>query len=141
MWATIYAVIKDLFTYLIKKNREPFSFKFEEEVVTYVEKMRTLQVDVVKVNAHDHTTGVRAEYAWVNHMYPGSKTETQAFLEKEFEVTGGGKKVVSFDVLYTELADGRKKSIYFEIDSFFAKGKPSSFEPGYIDRKLTELYT
>lgn len=120
---------------------EPFKIKFAEEEVTYEEKLRSLKMDVVKVNAHDHMLGVRAEYAWMDKIYPNSKRLEQLLMKFETNAKDGKKKIVTFDVHRIELENGREKEVYFEIDSFFADGKPASFEPGYTDQKLKDIYS
>ncbi len=120
---------------------EPFKVKLEEEEVTFEVKLRSLQMDVVKVNAHDHGLGIRAEYAWMNNAYPNNKGFEQSLMKFEVDAESNKKKVVTFDVHRIELEDGREKKIYFEIDSFFADGKPSSFQPGYRDQKLRDIYS
>jgi len=122
------------------KINEPFKLKFAEEEVTFEEKLRSLKVDVIKINAHDHTLGIRSEYVWISENYPGSRTGTQYLMGKEFKAKNRKKRVVSFDVIDVMLADGREKQVYFEIDSFFGEGKAASFEPGFIDGKLNDIY-
>lgn len=126
-----------------KKETEnkPFTFKVKEEEITFDEKLRSLQMDVVKVNAHDHTLGVFAESAWMENAYPGYQKYIQDLMKFEVDAEGDKKKVVTFDVHTIRLKDGREKKVYFEIDSFFAGGKPASFEPGYRDQKLKDLYS
>lgn len=122
-------------------TKEPFRIKCAEEEITFEEKLRSLKMDIIKVNAHDHTLGIRAEYAWMDNAYPNNKRYEQSLMKFEVDARGGKKKVITFDVHQVELEDGREKKIYFEIDSFFADGKPASFEPGYRDQKLKDIYT
>lgn len=141
MPGTIYSIVKDVISYIWKKRQEPFIYRVAEEVVTFEEKMKSLRMDVVKVNAHDHIVGIQAEYAWAENMYPGCRTDEQSLMEYEVDASGGNKKIINFDVLHLVLANGRQKDVYFEIESFFAKGKPSSFERGYADQKILDLYS
>jgi hypothetical protein len=120
---------------------EPFKVKYAEEEITFEEKLRSLKMDVIKVNAHDHTLGIRAEYAWINNAYPKNKRYEQLLMKFEVDANDSKKRVITFDVHQIELEDGREKKIYFEIDSFFADGKPASFEPGYRDQKLKDIYS
>jgi hypothetical protein len=124
-----------------KATKEPFVFKVAEEEITYDEKLISLKMDIVKVVAHDHSLGIRSEYAWMDNRYPNNKKFEQSLMKFEVEALGDKKKVVTFDVHRIELEDGREKKIYFEIDSFFADGKPASFEPGYRDQKIKDIYS
>lgn len=120
---------------------KPFAFKVAEEEISFDEKLRSLKMDIVKVIAHDHTLGIRAEYAWMDNAYPNDKKFEQSLMKFEVDAPGDKKKVVTFDVHRIELQDGREKKIYFEIDSFFADGKPASFEQGYRDQKIKDIYS
>ena len=120
---------------------EKFKLKAEEEEVIFDEKLRSLKMDIVKVIAHDHNLGVRAEYAWLDYAYPDNRKFGQSLQKIEVDVSGDKKKIVTFDVHNVKLKNGREKSVYFEIDSFFADGKPASFNAGYIDQKIKDIYS
>ena len=128
---------------LPRESERPFELTIGEEIVRYEEKMTSLPFDVVKINAHTHTVGVSAEYAWLDHKYPDSRIITQSLttldLIKGKEKYKAGQ--VHFDIIRFRLPDGREKEIYFDISSFF-DGKTSSLinKEEYIAKKLTELY-
>lgn len=117
-----------------------FSIKIAEEEITFEEKMISLEMDVVKIYAHDHFFGVQSEYAWIKNKYPKSQIHLQIFQKYEFDNKNDIKNVVNFDVIQITLFDGREKSIYFEVDSFFSPGKPFVGEDGYVQRKLNDIY-
>lgn len=124
------------------QNTKNFTVKVAEEEVTFEEKMRSLKMDVVKVNAHDHFLGVQSEYSWIEENYPRSKFTGQAITKYEFATNKNDeKRVVNFDIIFIELESGRKKEIYFEIDSFFKPGNPSSLGQGYAEQKLSDIYS
>lgn len=57
-------------------------------------------------------TGVHAEYDYIQKHYPGYKRGAQSLQNL---------KGRAFDVLYFTTADGKKKTIYFDITAFFGK--------------------
>lgn len=123
------------------KKEESFTFKVAEEKVAFEEKMRSLRMDVVKINAHDHAVGVAAEYAWIRENYPGSKKHSQTLLEQKFKRKNGAEKSVLFDLIRIELENGRKKEVYFDVSSFFSDGNPTSFDSDYAKHKIREIYS
>ncbi|MBP6912503.1 MAG: hypothetical protein KBB86_01060 [Candidatus Pacebacteria bacterium] len=137
----LFGIGKKNYTKSKKDEKEPFSFKVAEEEVTIEEKMISLQMDVLKINAHDHFLGVQAEYLWINKNYPGNKTLNQSLREYSFDTKNSEKRVITFDVINIELASGRHKEIYFEIESFFNKNKASSIDTGYAEQKLHDIYS
>ena len=54
------------------------------------------------------------EYDWIKKHYPGSTVQGQALISDK------GKH---FDLLKFTIADGTKKEVYFDINSFFGKFK------------------
>jgi hypothetical protein len=82
----------------------------------------------VKTNTSDHdgssiekaiiieekteSTGVNAEYAWIDKHYPGSKTNSQSLLEV---------KNVPYDVIEVRTAEHKEIKIYFDISNYFGK--------------------
>jgi len=143
----IYSVIKDLWNIYFLGKAKPFVFKKDEEVVTFDEKMCSLQMDVIKVLAHDHLLGVQAEYAWMSKFYPKHKRIVKMLSTLE-AITGENKSSkfirpgdILFDIFLIELKGGRKKTIYFDISDFFS-GKDSSLTNPkvYSSKKLAKLY-
>lgn len=124
-----------------KDSEKTFKLKFAEEEITFMELMRSLKMDVIKINAHDHTLGIRAEYAWMEKEYPKSKTRGQSLKKIEIDSKKDKKRVIMFDIHKLQILDGREKQICFEISSFFTPGKADSLKPGYVDQKLKDLYT
>jgi hypothetical protein len=132
------------------KKDESFVFQAGEEKVTYEEKVISLKSDIVKIYAHTHMVGVAAEYAWIEHKYPGYKRRMQSlsslgFLTEQKSKAKGkaADKEVYFDVVEIELADGRIKKIYFDISEFVRSGFASSISnhDSFIASKLEELYS
>lgn len=129
-----------------KEKKEPFTFSQGEVTVTFEEKMRSLAMDVVKVNAHDHILGVVAEYEWLAHHYPTCERKGQVLTTLEL-VTKSAEKYdsdqVYFDRLTIELDDGREKNIYFDISGFFrANGSSLILDPDeFAAKKLAEIYS
>ncbi|WP_129588390.1 hypothetical protein [Solilutibacter silvestris] len=64
------------------------------------------------INAKNESEGVPMEYQWISARYPGFKRGGQSLL------MSGGK---SYDKIDITTADGQKKSLYFDITSFFGK--------------------
>ncbi|MPV61495.1 hypothetical protein GD416_35125 [Burkholderia sp. BE24] len=125
-------------------NSNQFVFEVGEEVVTYDEKMRSLTMDVVKVNAHTHRIGVRAEYEWIRHNY-GEFTLIRQSLTTLDRLNGAeyDSSKIHFDCLLVKLDDdgGREKEIYFDISDFFFGGGASMFDrDGFVAKKLNDLY-
>jgi len=56
--------------------------------------------------------GVDAEYVWLGNHYPGYKVKSQSLNYNE------GKP---YDIINITTADGKSKSIYFDISNFFGK--------------------
>ena len=126
-----------------RANTSEFNYKVGEETVTFVEKMRTLSHDVVKVNAFTHPVGVEAEYAWIRTKYPNSKRIMQSLTTLKLMTGRDGSEAerIHFDVIKIELEDGREKEIYFDITSFF-DGEASWFvdRQGFFGKRLSALY-
>ncbi|MFJ2529897.1 hypothetical protein [Pseudomonas helmanticensis] len=127
----------------VKSQEARFTFKSGEEEVLFEEKMISLSKDVVKVFAHTHFVGVAAEYAWVEHKYPGYKRLMQSISSLELLTKAGKEKEIYFDILKIELADGRVKEIYFDVSEFLRPGFASSLnnKDAFIASKLGELYS
>lgn len=128
---------------LNQKEGNPFEYKMEEETATFTEKMTSLAFDVVKINAHTHSLGIAAEYAWIDHKYPKNEIIMQSLTTLDL-VTGKGKykpEQIHFDVIKFRLPDGREKEIYFDISSFFNGVALSLLNPGeFVAQKISGLY-
>ena len=71
----------------------------------------------VVINENDTTRGIAAENAWIARHHPGYRKVGQALLNE-----GGG----IYDRIDIQAPDGRRRSVYFDIRSFFGlyNGKP-----------------
>ena len=71
----------------------------------------------VVINENDTTRGIAAENAWIARHHPGYRKVGQALLNE-----GGG----IYDRIDIQTPDGSRRSIYFDIRSFFGlyNGKP-----------------
>lgn len=133
----------DIFAMSKDKNGN-LEFKVEEEVVTYENKMQGIVMDVVKVNAHTHMVGIRAEHAWLHHNYEDYKMITQRLSTLDL-IKGTAeydKSQIHFDIIEIEMKDGRRKEVYFDISSFFMPGLISSLmnKEDYAAKKIESLY-
>ncbi|MDQ7815874.1 MAG: hypothetical protein RDU14_02530 [Melioribacteraceae bacterium] len=116
--------------------------QYKEEKITFKELVRSVDYDVVKVNAHTHMLGVKAEQEWIRRRYPKSNFKSQILttldaLEKK---NSFAKNAIHFDVIEIEVGDGRIKKIYFDISDFFT-GKGTMMDPSsVVAEKLRSLY-
>lgn len=126
----------------IEKKDKEFVFYRGEEKVTYDKKMISLDKDVIKIYAHSYVVGVEAEYEWIKHMYPNSKTIMQSLTTLNSLIKRETKKEIYFDILKIKLPDERIKEIYFDISEFVHDGMITSLSniDGYMENKLSELY-
>ncbi|WP_315360881.1 hypothetical protein [Neisseria bacilliformis] len=71
----------------------------------------------VVINENDTTRGIAAENAWIAQNLPGYRKVGQALLNE-----GGG----IYDRIDIQAPDGSRRSVYFDIRSFFGlyNGKP-----------------
>jgi hypothetical protein len=67
---------------------------------------------VVITEAPGEKTGVRAEYVWLHQHYPGYHLRGQGVRHE------GGR---SYDEMRIVTADGKARTIFFDITSFFGK--------------------
>lgn len=127
----------------IEKKDKEFVFYRGEEKVTYDKKMISLDKDVIKIYAHSHAVGVEAEYEWIKHMYPNSKTIMQSLTTLNSLIKRDTKKEIYFDILKIKLPDERIKEIYFDISEFVRDGMITSLSniDDYMENKLSGLYT
>lgn len=64
------------------------------------------------IKEKSETTGVAAEYKWVNAHYPGAKTEKQGLVHHNG---------TDYDILTIRLSDGSEKDVYFDISRFYGR--------------------
>lgn len=64
----------------------------------------------VVINENDTTRGIAAENAWIARHHPGYRKVGQALLNE-----GGG----IYDRIDIQAPDGSRRSVYFDIRSFF----------------------
>jgi ABC-type glycerol-3-phosphate transport system substrate-binding protein len=57
-------------------------------------------------------TGVNAEYSWLDHHFPGYKSEGQALIQDGH---------VPYDVINIKTRAGEELKIYFDISNYFGK--------------------
>ena len=71
----------------------------------------------VVINENDTTRGIAAENAWIARHHPGYRKVGQVLLNE-----GGG----IYDRIDIQAPDGSRRSVYFDIRSFFGlyNGKP-----------------
>ena len=71
----------------------------------------------VIINENDTTRGIAAENAWIAQNHPGYRKIGQALIKE-----GGG----IYDRIDIQAPDGSRRSVYFDIRSFFGlyNGKP-----------------
>jgi len=66
----------------------------------------------IVINEKHETTGVRAEYKWLNDHYPGYISERQALEWND---------KIPYDVISIKLPDEKKLDVYFNISKFYGK--------------------
>ena len=64
------------------------------------------------VKAPNEQSGVHAEHEYIRQHYPGSKEGRQSLQNA---------KSRAYDVMEITTADGKKKTIYFDINAYFGK--------------------
>jgi hypothetical protein len=67
---------------------------------------------VIITDTASEKTGVRAEYVWLHEHYPGYRLRGQGLRHD------GGR---SYDEMRITTADGKLRTIFFDITSFFGK--------------------
>lgn len=127
-----------------KQNDEKeLVFEVDGEAITLSEIVRSVHQDVIKVNAYTHPLGVAAEYEWKRLRYPDSKMVMQSLVAMKVpdSTNKEGEREVYFDKLEIELADGRRKELYFDISSFFDGAGSSLIDPdAFMAKKIAEMY-
>ena len=68
--------------------------------------------DAVIVDEKNESDGVAAEYAWLKVHYPGYSIIEQSLVFNEQK---------PYDLMKIKTEDGDKKTIYFDISSFYGK--------------------
>lgn len=66
----------------------------------------------IVITATSETTGIHAEYAWLDKKYPGNKRGGQS-------LTYHDKK--PYDIIKVTTTDGKAVDTYFDISNFFGK--------------------
>jgi hypothetical protein len=134
--ALILYVIRKLFSHLI--NRKTLTISSVHGKVTFLEILRSEKMDVIKIDAHSEMSGVAAEYEWIKKMYPNSKTKGQSLRNIKFSTNNKAvDRIINFDQIEVLLENGKNKSIFFEINTFFGVTSDQS----YFDNKLHDLYS
>jgi len=84
----------------------------------YVERSgESIEEAVIILDAKDSFEGVRAEYKYLERRF--GKTGKDWELKRQTPVDEGDKK---YDKMDLKFPDGTKKTIYFDITSFFGRG-------------------
>jgi hypothetical protein len=135
--------IKHLF---IRKDltESPIIMKLKEESVTFDELVRSYHYDVVKVNAYTHSIGVMAEHEWITSRYPENRFISQALttLDRITNIKYGKSAKIYFDIFRIELPGNRKKTIYFDISSFFDGSLPiNNAISAQTAKKILQIYS
>lgn len=138
-------VIRRKYVNIDRSSSEDTSIEYSvgEEKVTFEEKLRSISNDVVKINAYTHPIGIAAEYYWLNQRYPHCNKKRQSLTTLDLidrsERYDGDQ--IHFDLIEIELENGREKSIYFDISSFFGGGVSTTMAPKEtFAKKLKDLY-
>jgi hypothetical protein len=74
-------------------------------------------VDFIKVYATNGAIGVRSEYAWVQHNYPGFERLLQAFMW----ININGVRLPCDLLIFFNRETNETRQIYFEISEFFGR--------------------
>jgi hypothetical protein len=128
----------------LTKENEGIVLEIHGEVVRFKELLRSVDYDVVKIEAYTHMYGVMAEHQWFHLRYPNSELIRQELTTSDF-ITGKRKKKKTvqthFDILTIKLADGQEKEIYFDISSFFDGSSERRLDPETAKtKKIADLY-
>ena len=81
-------------------------------LVTYAGGDGSTMEKAVVIKGADEMTGVNAEYTYLTRRFPGYKMRQQGVSSKDKH---------SYDTLEFTTAKGEKKTIYFDITTFFGK--------------------
>jgi hypothetical protein len=114
------------------------------EIVTYEDLLRSTTHDLVKIKAHSHRLGVRAEYEWIRRNYPSGEWQGQALSTLDLLTDGReyDSSQIHFDVVTVMLPGGRAKQICFDISDFFDGGSSQVMDPeGFLAKRLVKLYS
>ena len=119
-----------------KRDKE-FMVEYADEKITFEDKLKSQDFDVVIIHATTHDLGVDAEREWLNKFYPGYENDFQCL--KHIKTKYG--KTRTFDVISIRKGE-IEKDIYFDITDFH-DGAHVSFTGDvneYAEQKITELY-
>ena len=72
----------------------------------------SIQQAVVITGATGEKTGIRAEYIWLHEHYPGYRLRLQRLRNEEMK---------AYDEMRIITSDGKSRTIFFDITSFFGK--------------------
>ena len=88
-----------------------------DETITFEEKIKSKDFDVVKVYATTHTYGVSAEYKWLKHNYPSYDKTMQSLCQITLD---DGEKVIfdKMDISKNKKGKSIHKTIWFDITDF-----------------------
>ncbi|MES2798676.1 MAG: hypothetical protein V4638_01550 [Bacteroidota bacterium] len=120
----------------IRKRNKEFKIVQEGETITFEIKTSSANFDIVKVNSLTHHLGVSAEYKWIEKFYPGFRSYQQSL--KHIPVDD---VKYYYDVVEIQNKKGRKKSIYFDITSFFNEHGSTSYKKDeFVVAKIKEIH-
>ena len=90
---------------------------YQDETITFEEKIKSKDFDVVKVYATTHTYGVSAEYKWLKHNYPSYDKTMQSLCQITLD---DGEKVFfdKMDISKNKKGKSIHKTIWFDITDF-----------------------
>lgn len=66
----------------------------------------------VQILGATESTGIKAEYQWLDAHYPGWKGRDQSLLNQDKRI---------YDVMDFVMPDGSKRTVYFDITDYFGK--------------------
>ena len=98
-------------------RRKEFKVDYQDETITFEEKIKSKDFDVVKVYATTHTYGVSAEYKWLKHNYPSYDKTMQSLCQITLD---DGEKVFfdKMDISKNKKGKSIHKTIWFDITDF-----------------------
>ncbi|MNT15388.1 hypothetical protein D3C72_1504400 [compost metagenome] len=119
----------------IKKDTE-FTITEKGEIITFEIKTSSVLFDIVKINSFTHHIGVSAEYKWIQKYYPEYEIVLQGLQKISIE-----NEQYHYDVVNIKSSNGKEKTIYFDITSFFNQHGSTSFQKeNFIKSKIMELH-
>ncbi|MHA1973741.1 MAG: hypothetical protein ACTSW1_12145 [Candidatus Hodarchaeales archaeon] len=86
-------------------------------MVKIIEKSgETMEEAIIILEAENSFIGVNFEYEYLDKKYGKQNIDWKLISQALYEKDGK-----MYDLLYIELSDGSKKSIYFDVNDFFGK--------------------